>query len=160
NGPEPVLPNYIAPVGADTVDEALYYVNPNYTDANELGDFYRIVKANKQGTNWFQEIFSPASIQSHNLAVSNGSEQGSYLFSLNYFNQEGSLMNTYLKRYTIRANTTYNIGKNVRIGENMSFTIRDNPQIDALTEGSAIGMAFRNQPIIPVYDIMGNYAGS
>ncbi|EIJ40273.1 TonB-linked outer membrane protein, SusC/RagA family [Galbibacter orientalis DSM 19592] len=160
NGANPVLPNYIAPVGANSVDESQYYVNPNYTSSSDFDSFNRIVRANKQGTNWFQEIFSPASIQSHNLSVSNGSEQGSYLFSLNYFDQEGSLMNTYLKRYTIRANTTYNIGKNVRIGENMSFTIRDNPQIDALTEGSAIGMAFRQQPIIPVYDIMGNYAGS
>ncbi|MDG3581952.1 MULTISPECIES: SusC/RagA family TonB-linked outer membrane protein [Galbibacter] len=160
DGANPVLPNYIAPVGANSVDESLYNVDPNYTNSGDVNDFYRIVRANKQGTNWFQEIFSPASIQSHNLSVSSGSDQGSYLFSLNYFNQEGTLINTYLKRYTIRANATYNIGKNVRIGENMSFTIRDNPQIDALTEGSGIGMAFRNQPIIPVYDIMGNYAGS
>jgi hypothetical protein len=27
-------------------------------------------------------------------------------------------------------------------------------------EGIRIGMAFREQPIIPVYDIAGNYAGS
>ncbi|UGU17631.1 TonB-dependent receptor [Sinomicrobium kalidii] len=160
NGANPVLPNYIAPVGADSVDESLYYINPNYTSSDDLDNFYRIVRANKEGTNWFQEIFSPASIQSHNLSVSSGSEKGSYLFSLNYFDQEGTLKNTYLKRYTIRANATYNIGENVRIGENISFTIRDNPQIDALTEDSAIGMAFRQQPIIPVHDIMGNYAGS
>ncbi|WP_268225769.1 SusC/RagA family TonB-linked outer membrane protein [Sinomicrobium oceani] len=160
NGANPVLPNYIAPVGANTVNEALYYVNPNYTSSDDLDSFYRIVRANKKGTNWFQEIFNPASIQSHNLSVSSGNEQGSYLFSLNYFDQEGTLQNTYLKRYTIRANAMYNVGENIRIGENLSFTIRDNPQIDALTEGSAIGMAFRQQPIIPVRDIMGNYAGS
>ncbi|MGS2763394.1 SusC/RagA family TonB-linked outer membrane protein [Sinomicrobium sp. M5D2P9] len=160
NGANPVLPNYIAPVGANSVDESLYYVNPNYTSSDDLDSFYRIVRANKKGTNWFQEIFSPASIQSHNMSVSNGDEQGSYLFSLNYFNQEGTLKNTYLKRYTLRANSTYNIGENVRVGENISFTIRDNPQVDALTEDSAIGMAFRQQPIIPVHDIMGNYAGS
>lgn len=160
NGANPVLPNYIAPVGADTVDESLYNVDPYYTNSGDIGNFYRIVRANKQGTNWFQEIFSPASIQSHNLSISSGDEKGSRLFSLNYYNQEGTLINTYLKRYTIRANTTYNVGENVRIGENISFTIRDNPQIDALTEGSGIGYAFRNQPIIPVRDIMGNYAGS
>ncbi len=160
NGANPVLPNYIAPEGVNSVDESLYNVNPNYTNSDDLGNFYRIVEANKEGTNWFQEIFSPASITSHNLSVSNGTDKGSYLFSLNYFDQEGTLENTYLKRYTIRANATYNLGENVRIGENMSFTIRDNPQISALTEDSAIGMAFRQQPIIPVYDIMGNYAGS
>ena len=160
SGPTAVLPNYIAPVGADTVDESLYFVNPNYTNSADVNNFYRIVEANKQGTNWFQEIFSPASITSHNLSVSNGSEKGSYFLSLNYFNQQGTIENTYLKRYTIRANATYNFGDHVRIGQNISFAIRDNPQIDALTEGSVIGMAYREKPIIPVYDIMGNFAGS
>ncbi|SHJ39552.1 TonB-linked outer membrane protein, SusC/RagA family [Pseudozobellia thermophila] len=160
SGSSPVLPNYIAPVGAQTVDESLYYVNPYYTDPSDLDSFYRIVEANKEGTNWFQEIFSPASITSHNLSVSNGNDQGNYLFSLNYFDQQGSINNTYLKRYTLRANSVYNITENIRIGENLSIAIRENPQISALTEGSVIGMAMREQPIIPVYDIKGNYAGS
>ncbi|WP_308427460.1 SusC/RagA family TonB-linked outer membrane protein [Arenibacter certesii] len=160
NGASPVLPNYIAPVGADTVDEALYNVNPYYTNSSDLNNFYRIVEANKEGTNWFQEIFSPASITSHNLSVSNGSEKGSYLFSLNYFDQEGTLKNTYLKRYTMRSNTVFNISDNLRVGQNLSFSVRENPQISALTEGSAIGMAIRQQPIIPVRDIKGNFAGS
>ena len=160
SGPDAVLPNYIAPVGAMTVDEALYNVNPEYTNTADVNNFYRIVEANKQGTNWFQEIFSPASITSHNLSVSNGSDRGSYFLSLNYFNQQGTIENTYLKRYTIRANATYDITDKIRVGQNISFAVRDNPTIDALTEGSVIGMAYRELPIIPVYDIMGNYAGS
>ncbi len=160
NGASPVLPNYIAPVGADTVDESLYNVNPYYTSSSDLDNFYRIVKANKEGTNWFQEIFNPASITSHNLSVSNGGEKGSYLFSLNYFDQEGTLDNTYLKRYTMRSNSVFNVTENIRIGQNLSFSVRDNPQIGALSEGSAIGMAMRQQPIIPVRDIKGNFAGS
>lgn len=160
SGPDPVLPNYIAPVGANTVDESLYYVNPFYSDPSELNNFYRIVKANKEGTNWFQEIFDPASIQSHDIAVSGGSDQGSYFFSMNYFDQQGTLMNTYLKRYTLRSNTSFNITENFRVGENLAFSYTDNPRIDARSEGSAIGMAMRQQPIIPVYDIRGNFAGS
>ena len=160
DGTQPVLPNYIAPVGANTVDESLYNVDPYYTDPAQLNNFYRIVEANKQGTNWFQEIFNSAPITSHNLSVSNGGEKGSFLFSLNYFDQKGTLDNTYLKRYTMRVNSVFNITENIRVGENLSFAIRENPQIDALTEGSAIGMSFRQQPIIPVRDIRGNYAGS
>lgn len=160
NGQNPVLPNYIAPVGANSVDESLYNVDPLYTNPNALNNFTRIVRANKQGTNWFQEVFDPASITSHNVSVSNGTEKGSYFLSLNYFNQQGTIENTYLKRYTVRANGTYDINDHIRVGQNFSFTVRDNPQIDALTEGSAIGMAFRELPIIPVYDIRGNYAGS
>src|SRR5690606_6778876 len=114
NGANPVLPTYISPVGAGYVTQALYNVNPYYTNSGDIGNFYRIVRANKKGTNWFQEIFSPASIQSHNLSISSGGERGSHLFSLNYYNQEGTLINTYLKRYSIRANSTYNVSDNVR----------------------------------------------
>src|SRR5690606_36687687 len=95
----------------------------------------------------------------HNLAVSGGNENARYLFSMNYLDQQGTLTNTYLKRYTIRANSQFNINNRIRIGENIAVSLMDNPQVTALSEASAIGMARRMQPIIPVYDIMGNYAG-
>lgn len=160
SGSSPVLPNYIVPTGASSVDESLYNVNPNYTNPSDINNFYRIVKANKQGTDWFHEIFKNAPMQSHNLNVSGGGEQGSFLMSLSHFNQQGTLMNTYLKRYVLRANSQYNVSKRIRVGENLALTIVDNPSTGFLQEGSAIGMAYREQPIIPVYDINGNFAGS
>jgi TonB-dependent starch-binding outer membrane protein SusC len=36
----------------------------------------------------------------------------------------------------------------------------ENPQSGTLSEGSAIGMSYRQQPIVPVYDVGGNFAGS
>lgn len=159
-GATPVLPNYITPTGASTVNEALYNVNPNYTNTGDPGGFYRIVQANKAGTDWFHEIFKNAPMQSHNLSVSGGGQQGSYLFSLNYYDQVGNLMNTYMKRYTLRSNSQYNISKRIRVGENLAVAFMDNPRSGILEEGSAIGMAYRQQPIIPVYDIKGNFAGS
>lgn len=164
NGPEPVLPDYIAPAGIKegdpAADPAKYKVDPNYTTSSALDNFYRIVKANKSGTDWFHEIFKPAPITSHNISVGGGGDQGNYFFSFNYFNQQGTLTNTYMRRYTLRANSLYNVSKNVRIGENLEYSIINNPQIGDLAEGSAIGMAFREQPIIPVHDINGNFAGS
>jgi TonB-linked SusC/RagA family outer membrane protein len=163
-GATPRLPDYIAPGGLmegdPNVDPSKYFVNPNYKNPSDLDKFYRITRANKQGTDWFHEIFKPAPITSHNISVGGGGDQGAYFLSFNYFNQEGTLLNTYLKRYSIRSNSFYNVSKHIRIGENLAFSVIDNPRIDALTEGSGIGMAFREQPIIPVYDIMGNYGGS
>lgn len=161
-GSTPRLPDYIQPNGAmeGEVNMDNYNVNPFYTNPDAVGGFYRIVRANKQGTNWFDEIFDPAPMTNHNISVSGGGEQGNYLFSANYYNQQGSLINTYMKRYTIRANSMYNVNSNIRVGENISFSLIDNPRIAALTEGSGIGYAMRQQPIIPVHDVMGNYAGS
>jgi len=159
-GATPVLPNYIIPTGAATADESLYNVNPNYTNSGDIGGFYRIVKANKAGTDWFHEVFKDAPMQSHNLSVSGGGQQGSYLLSLNYYDQVGNLMNTYMKRYTVRSNSQYNVSKRIRVGENLAVAFVNNPTSGILEEGSAIGMSYREQPIIPVYDIKGNFAGS
>ncbi len=163
-GATPVLPDYILPTGAKEgdpkTDPSLYYVNPNYTSVDDFNSFNQIVKANKQGTDWFHEIFKSAPSTSHNVSLSGGSDQGNYLFSLNYFNQQGALTNTYLKRYTLRSNSQYNIGKHIRIGENLAYSISDNPRTTLSDGGSAIAFSFRLQPIVPVHDIMGNYAGS
>ena len=164
HGTSPLLPDYILPAGAKEGDPGtnpdLYYVNPNYTSVDDFNTFNQIVKANKQGTDWFHEIFKSAPSTSHNISLSGGSDQGNYLFSLNYFNQQGALTNTYLKRYTLRSNSQYNIGKHVRIGENLAYSISDNPKTSLSDGGSAIAFSFRMQPIVPVHDIMGNYAGS
>ena len=162
-GTTPVLPDYINPTGAKegdaSVDPSLYNVNPDYTTGNQLSAFYRIVKANKTGTDWYHEVNKPAPIQNHDITVSGGGEQGKYYLSMQYFNQEGSVIYTYLKRYTLRVNTEFNLSKKIRIGENLAYSITDNNRITP-GEGSFIGMAFREQPLIPVRDIMGNFAGT
>ena len=53
----------------------------------------------KRGTDWFHELYSPALNQNHTITVSAGNEGSHYLFSLGYTNQQGTLLNTYLKRY-------------------------------------------------------------
>jgi TonB-linked SusC/RagA family outer membrane protein len=162
-GPTPVLPDYLLPAGAHegdpSVDPSLYFLNPNYTDPNDLSTFYHIVKANKAGTDWFHQVFKNAPITSHNLNISGGNDKAKYLMSMNYFDQRGTLINTYLRRYTLRANTTFNIAKNIRVGENLAYSITQNPKVDALQAYGTIAYTFREQPIIPVYDIKGNYAG-
>ena len=162
-GPTPVLPDYLLPAGASegdpSVNPSLYFLNPNYTDPAELQTFYHIVKANKAGTDWYHEVFKPAPITSHNLSVSGGNDNAKYLMSLNYFDQQGTLINTYQRRYTLRANTTFNITKDIRVGENLAYSITKNPKVSALQGYGTIAYTFREQPIIPVYDIKGNWAG-
>ena len=163
NGPTYVLPDYIEPAGAHngdpSVNPSLYYINPNYTSADDYNSFYRIVKANKTGTDWFHEIFKKAPISSNNIALSGSNDQASYLVSFNYYDQQGTLINTYDKRYSIRSNTQFNISKHFRVGENLSYIVTENPEVAINSPDATISYAFREQPIIPVYDIKGNYAG-
>src|SRR5699024_5793714 len=162
DGAEPQLPYYIDPAGAakDEVDESRYYVDPNYTNSSDLNDFVYIMRANKEGTDWFDEIYDPAGQMKHNISVSGGSETGNYMLSASYLDQQGTLMNQYLKRYNIRANTSFKISDHLRVGENLAYSVKDNPTFGTLDEGGPIGMSYREQPIIPVYDVGGNYAGT
>ncbi len=160
SGASPVLPDYILIGGTSGVTgqptaEQLAQYNTNYS----AGSIYQIVPANKEGTDWYHELFSDAPIQSHTVSAAGGSDRSTYLFSLGYFDQKGTFLNTYLKRYSARVNTTFNVKNNVRVGENVYIFYKDNPQIGVLGE-TAIGMLYREQPIIPVYDINGGFAGT
>jgi TonB-linked SusC/RagA family outer membrane protein len=161
---KPVLPDYIMPVGAKegdpSTDPSLYNVTPFYSTPAQLNAMYRIVKANKAGTDWYHEIFKPAFINNQNISVGGGGSTGNYLLSFNYFDQEGTLINTYLRRYSLRANSQFNVSKKFRVGQNLAFVIANNMLSQTNNESSAIGFASRQQPIIPVRDIMGNYGGS
>lgn len=159
SGPRPVLPDYILPAGASLgdIDESDYYLDPFYTDLNDLSKFNQIVRANKNGTNWFGEVFSPAPIQSHNISVGQGGDKGNFRFSLNYFNQEGTMKNIFLERYTARLNSQFNISKNLRVGQNFNYSISDG---NTGGTGDIINHTYRMQSIIPVYDIAGNFAGT
>ena len=154
-GTTPTIPDYITPEGAmegdPNTDPSTYDINTN-----------QITRANKEGTDWFHEVFKPAMLQSHTLSVSAGNDKSSYFFSANYLNQQGTLINTYLKRYSVRANTLFNIKNNIRIGENANLIYRSSPGLPGsnLNEGNAISFTYRMPPIIPVYDIMGNFAGT
>lgn len=163
-GDKPVIPDYIAPKGAKegdpSVNPDLYYVDPNYTSLDEYNNFYRITKANKTGTDWYHAVFKNAPMTSHNINVSGSTDKANYLFSLNYFNQQGTLDYTYYKRYTLRSNTSFNITDHVRVGENLAFSLVDNPQVGNYSPDGVLAMVMREQPIIPIYDIKGNFAGS
>ena len=164
NGTTPVLPDYLLPAGAKEGDPSTnpssYFINPNYTVPAELQNFHHIEKANKGGTDWFHSVVQNAPIMNYNVNVSGGSDNAHYLMSANYFDQQGIVINTYIKRLSLRANTSFNVTKNITFGENLSYTITDNPKFTALVGYSPISEAFRSQAIIPVYDIKGNYGGT
>lgn len=161
-GSTPRLPDYILPAGKMEGDPA---VNPNLYNLNmdNIGGSYLIVRANKAGTDWWDEITQNAPIMNHNISLSGGADRSRYLMSFDYFDQDAILIYSFFRRFTVRVNTEFNIKKNIRIGENIQVRSDENNTVGNNGnngEGTELGHAYRNQPIIPVYDIMGNFAGS
>jgi len=153
SGATPVIPDYIFPTGVTgTIDESKYtYPSP----------YNGITKANKIGTNWSDEIFHPAPIQEYNLAMSGGSEKGNYAFSAGYMKQDGVLKMTDFERFSLRSNADAKIGDWLQIGESLGATYSDRTLgFTNNDEGNPISQVYRMQPIVPVYDIKGNFAGT
>lgn len=74
-------------------------------------------------TDWMGEIFQTAISHNHQLTISNGSEKSKSLFSLGYFNNEGTQIHTFFRQYSIRANTEYSLIKNhLKVGENLAVS--------------------------------------
>jgi hypothetical protein len=92
----------------------------------------------------------------HNLSASGGSDRAKYMFGLGYIDQKGTMVESFMKRYTARVNTEYGINNHLTIGENLSYVYQKNPSAG----DSYVTSAWRMTPIVPLYDIMGNYGGS
>ncbi|MEY4538727.1 MAG: hypothetical protein RLZZ306_484 [Bacteroidota bacterium] len=126
-----------------------------------------LIRPNLAGTNWYDEITNAASIMRHSLGFSGGTENGRYYFGLSAQDQKGILLNNDFKRYAFRANSEFDLGKRVRIGENLQFTYRSvrgqggaNNGLGIAFEESPILAAYRMPTVIPVFDELGNYAST
>lgn len=158
-GANPVIPDY-ALAGIATAMEGDAAADPSkysYVD----GNYYLIVKANKQGTNWYDEIFHTAPVQEYNMSVTGGTDKGSYAFSGGYYNEEGILINTDWSRYSIRSNADTKIKNWFEVGESVGVVFsRQKGNFGNNNEDNPVSEAYRMNPIIPVYDIKGNFAGT
>jgi TonB-linked SusC/RagA family outer membrane protein len=157
NAAAPVIPDYIIPQGvmanAPGTDPSLYKLYTN-----------QITKADKNGNDWYHDIFKPVTTTTHNISASGGSDRSSYFYSFNYTDQPGTLIYTSLKRYSARINSVYSFADNhIRIGENAVLAYKSNPgylNVPGVNSANAIGASYQEPNIIPVYDIKGNFAGT
>lgn len=149
----PSIPNYIWPNDGEnqtmSVDESTYSFPDN------------LIMPASQGTNWWDEAFDPSLIQDYNIGVSGGNDNSVYNLSLQYFDQDGTLKHNWFKRVSLRMNSEFKIGERITIGENFAVSREQNVAgNDNQGEGTTIGQIIKMQPVIPVYDIDGYFAGA
>jgi TonB-dependent starch-binding outer membrane protein SusC len=124
-------------------------------------DKYRIDGPN---TDWLKLIFKNAALQQHNVSVTGGSENTSYLFSAGILDQDAITPNTNFKRYNLRLNLDTKISEKLSIGTSL-FLTRGNynaPQADVVGSGGDAGiaaLAVKSNSLLPQYDSKGRLAG-
>lgn len=109
-------------------------INPNIPDVN---------------TDWYREVLRDATISSHNIGVTGGSELTTYGVNASYFSQDGLLdMKNEYERFNIQSNLEIKLSDRLKIGTNAIFSnaTKYNP------ENGAWFQAYFAVPILPKYD--------
>ncbi len=78
-------------------------------------------------TSWMDEIFQTGKIYMINASISGGTEKNSFFLSGGYRKNEGILLNTYSNRVTARLNSTHQLLKQLKFGENISYSVNPSP---------------------------------
>ncbi len=115
------------------------------------------------GTDWQRAIFRNAMTQNYKLGLSGGKQGVTYYISGDYYNQEGIVIGSGLKRKTLRVNAENQVKSWFRMGVNASYSSID--QDITLTNnsnngyGNVIAMAIQQSPDVPVHNLDGTYGG-
>jgi TonB-linked SusC/RagA family outer membrane protein len=131
----------------------------------QIPDFYFPYlegQKNLVNTDWQDEIFRPAYMQSYELSASGGNDAVNYYASGNYFKQEGIVVHSDYKRYSFRTNLEAKLSNKLRLGLNIapSFAIRNKiSEADHKSNGIVL-TALITHPAFPARNTDGTLAVS
>lgn len=109
-------------------------------------------------TDWQDQVYRTAWTNNLSASISNSSEKGSVLFSLNYFNQDGNIKETFYERYSARVNSRYDFNKYVTVGENLVVAYWKNRGMDVAGDRGIPFLAISQHPALPVRGLDGSWA--
>ena len=109
------------------------------------------------GTNWQDLVSQRGLIQSYDLSVAGGTEQNRYLVSGAYFQQEGIVKNSGLKKYIVRLNDDLVLTERIKAGISATFT---HSQLLANSNGGnpLFKSSITASPLSTPYNADGTYA--
>ena len=122
------------------------------TVVNEITPTYNNVDL-VPNTDWQSLIYHPASILSHQISASGGTETTQFYVSIGYFKQNGIVDKSSYERITFKLNNTYSLTKNIKVGNFISITPYKQQNAPNVTYS-----AYRAQPILVPYNPDGSFA--
>src|SRR5574344_259651 len=100
-------------------------------------------------TDWLDAISRTGFLQNYDLSLSHASDKSNVMFSAGYKRNDGVLKYTYFQSLSSRLNSTFQINKIVKVGENLTVTYSD--QVASTPMENALKMS----PTLPLYEIDG-----
>lgn len=116
------------------------------------------------GTDWQREVYKTGKLVNHQLSISGGGDHMNYFISGSFMDNKGIMINSYYKRYNLRANVNADINEWVSVGLNWAGT-KEISNVPPFGNGSGSGVvigqaaneAYLWDATTPVYDSSGNY---
>lgn len=130
------------------------WANGRYTNPMEYRNNSKLFDSNGQplyDTNWQDEAMRTAVTKSHNLSFTSGNEKNSFGVFLNHADQEGILLESYLKRYSGRFVMDSQIKDWLKVSGGITFNHTEENRVDGSVGGlTPLRMVIETLPIIPV----------
>ncbi|SFC00642.1 TonB-linked outer membrane protein, SusC/RagA family [Parapedobacter composti] len=137
--------------------EKLAYANDNYVPGENVQLFLRRwvdpeLYRNAAGTDWQEEIFRTARSTNHTVSLRGGNVKTTLLYSGNYLNQDGTLINTGFRKINNRLKVTHKIAPDFEINGQVEYSRNnhDGHIVSGNSRNSVIRDAISFRPINPV----------
>lgn len=154
-------------------EQANFWTKEYYLYNNKMGLYgdnpidlsgYQPVFANVDGytadTKWIDEVSRTGYIIDQNLSVNGGNDKTKYFFSYNFYDNQGILKQSGLKRHNLRLNLDQEFSKRLKAGIKFSYSNVNANSTSVGTSGNGDNMIMRiidYAPDIAVRDENGNY---
>lgn len=130
------------------------YINRAFAEAGE-GEPFSDPSSLGEGENYVDEVIGTGYITDHQLSISGGSAKSNYYLSMNYFDNEGVMLETFQRRFSIRANTDHQVSDKIKVGNSLSYSRGSRFDNDAGLRTfihGAFTSVYQALPTIPLYD--------
>jgi TonB-linked SusC/RagA family outer membrane protein len=129
-------------------------VAKTYTDAQ--------LTALGTGSNWQNAALRNAPEFNGELSISGGDEKSRYLISGDYFDQQGTILNTGFKRYSARVNYEKNVSDKFKVSTNVfgSQSIENKlvgSPYGSINFSNAFASLIETSPVAPIWNADGSY---
>ncbi|MGQ8337524.1 TonB-dependent receptor [Sunxiuqinia sp. A32] len=133
------------------------------TDGSNVSGTEIVTGIDGNGTDWQDELYRVAPVQSHSLSFTGGNDASKFFASLNYFDQDGIVINSGFKRYDTRFNLEHKTD-NFNFGLNFStaYTLDDfvSYGYDTNESSGVLYSAINFDPTVSIFGEDGRYTVS
>lgn len=131
---------YAKDYNTDMYQNMRKYFGIGAENGNHYAD-YAGVKAH----NWQEDLYKTGISHSHNLTISNGTKKNRTMFSLNFLNDDGTVINSYFRRINASLKTIEKLSDTFDVELNVSYSYRQN------RANPRLASAFRYKPLDTVF---------